>query len=85
MCSSCLFMKQQALRPVALFKRDSVAAVFCEYCEIFKSTFFTEEPEWLLQANVDRTFDCNKLRQITFIYKKKIELISYSQINSKSK
>ena len=53
--------------------------------KFLRAPIFTGHLWWLLLTNVYRTLDYHKLRQITFMYKKKIELISYSQLNSKSK
>ena len=30
------------IRPATLLKRNSNAVVYCEYCEIFKNTYFKE-------------------------------------------
>ena len=43
LCQSLLFNKVAGLRPTTLLKRDSGIGVFCEFCEIFKITFFTEQ------------------------------------------
>ena len=38
-----LFFKVAGLRPATLLKKETLAQVFsCEFCEISKSTFFTE-------------------------------------------
>ena len=42
-----LFKKVAGL-PATLLKRDSNTCVSCEYCEIFKNSFFTEHLRWLL-------------------------------------
>ena len=39
-----LFNKVARLRPATLLKRDSGTGVFCEFCEIFKNTFFHRIP-----------------------------------------
>ena len=33
-------IKLQVLRPVTLLKRDSNQVLSCEYCEIFKNSYF---------------------------------------------
>ena len=35
-------IKLQVIRPAALLKRDSNTNVSCEYCEIFRNTYFEE-------------------------------------------
>ena len=42
--TSRIFLKTSLI----LLKRDSSTGVFCEICEIFKNTFFTEHLRWLL-------------------------------------
>ena len=37
-----LLIKLQAVRPANLLKRDSNTVFSCEYCEIFKNTYFEE-------------------------------------------
>ena len=37
-----LLIKLQAVRPANLLKRDSNTVLSCEYCEIFKNTYFEE-------------------------------------------
>ena len=45
----CLFLiKFQAFRSATPLKKKPAQVFFCEICEIFKSTFFTEHPQWLL-------------------------------------
>ena len=69
-----------------LLKRESSTGEYPVNISTFLRTpFFIEHPWWLLLTNVYRTLDYDKFRPITFMYKNKIELISYSQINSKSK
>ena len=51
-------IKLQALRPVTLLKRDSDTGFFsCEYCEIFKNTYFEEH----LRTAVTENIPCSKL------------------------
>ena len=42
LCWSLFLIKLQAFRPVTLLKRDSTLVFSCEYCEIFKKTYFEE-------------------------------------------
>ena len=43
LCQSLFFTKVAGLRPVTLLKKETLVQVFsCEFCAIFKSTFFTE-------------------------------------------
>ena len=42
MCWSLFWIKLQALRPATLLKSDSTIGAFCEFCEIFKKTYFVE-------------------------------------------
>ena len=42
-CQSLFFDKIAGLRPATVLKRDSDAGVFCEFCEIFKNTFFVSD------------------------------------------
>ena len=42
-------LRQSLPRPAALLKKETLAQVFsCEFCGIFKNTFFTENLGWLL-------------------------------------
>ena len=69
-----------------LLKRDSSTDEHpVSISKFLRTPFFTEHLRWLLLTNVYRILDYNKFRQITFMYKNKIELTIYSQINSKSK
>ena len=52
-----LLIKLQGFRPATLLKETPTQVLFCEYCEVFKDTFFTEHlrettseniPGWLL-------------------------------------
>ena len=40
LCRSLFLIKLQPWRPATLLKRDSTQVFSCEYCEIFKNTFF---------------------------------------------
>ena len=42
LCWNLFKKKLQALGPTTLLKRDSNTGVFCEYCQIFKNTYFEE-------------------------------------------
>ena len=43
LCQSLFYNKVAALRPAILLKKENLVQVFyCEFCEIFKNTFFTE-------------------------------------------
>ena len=42
------FNKFGGARLQLYLKRDSGTGVFCEFCEIFKNTFLTEQLWWLL-------------------------------------
>ena len=42
LCQSRLFKKVTGLRPATLLKKRLAQAFSCEFCEIFKNTFFTE-------------------------------------------
>ena len=65
-----------------LLKRDSSTGEYPVNISTFLITpFFTERFRWLLLMCID----FNKFRQIKLTYKNKIELVSCSQINSKSK
>ena len=45
----CLFLiKLQAFRSATPLKKKPAQVFSCGICEIFKSTFFTEHPQWLL-------------------------------------
>ena len=44
MCWSLFLIKLQDWRPVFLFKETLTQVFFCEYCEIFKNSFFTGTP-----------------------------------------
>ena len=47
------------LQPQAcnFIKKETLAQVFsCEFCEIFKNTFFTEHLRWLLLSFLDLNF-----------------------------
>ena len=69
-----------------LLKRDSSTGKYpVEYFKIVKNIFFTEHLRWLLLTNVYQILDYNKFRQIAFMFKNKILLIFYSQINNESK
>ena len=44
LCQSLFFNKVAGLRPSTLLKKEALAQVFsCEFCKIFKNTFFTEK------------------------------------------
>ena len=44
LCQSLFFNKVAGLRPSTLLKKEALAQVFsCEFCQIFKNTFFTEK------------------------------------------
>ena len=44
-CQSLFFNKVAGLRPAALLKKETLAQVFsCEFCDIFKNTFFHRRP-----------------------------------------
>ena len=64
---SLFLIKLQGLRPAILLKRDSTQVFSCEYCEIFKNTYFEEHlrrgKRLLLWVNV-RDQD---LRPLTFL------------------
>ena len=51
LCCFLSFIKLQAFRPATLSKKDFNTALSCEYCEIFKSTSFTEYLWCLLLTN----------------------------------
>ena len=54
MCQSQFLNKIAGLRPETLLKKESLAQVFsCEFCEIFKKTFFYRTP--VVAASVFRT------------------------------
>ena len=40
MCQSLFLNKVAGLRPVTLLKKTLAQVFFCEFCEIFKNTFF---------------------------------------------
>ena len=42
LCRSRFLLKLQAFTPSTFSKRDSDKVLFCEYCEIFKNTYFEE-------------------------------------------
>ena len=43
LCQSVLFNRVADLRPATLLKRAQMAQMFlCEFCKIFKNTYFTE-------------------------------------------
>ena len=43
LCQSLFFNKVAGLRPVTFLKKETLAQVFsCEFCKIFKNTFFTK-------------------------------------------
>ena len=44
LCQSLFFNKVVGLRSETLLKRDSGIEVFCEFCEIFKNSFFYRTP-----------------------------------------
>ena len=44
LCWSLPLIKLQGWRPVTLSKGDSNTGFSCEYCEIFRNTFFTAHP-----------------------------------------
>ena len=57
-----LFNKAAVLKTCTLLRRDSNTGFFCEICETFKNTFFTEHLRWpLLKLNI--YFSC---RLITY-------------------
>ena len=41
---SLFLINLQSFRPATLLKRDSTQVFSCEYCEIFKNTYFEEHP-----------------------------------------
>ena len=44
-CQSLIFNKVTGLRPATLLKKEALAQVFsCDFCEIFKNTFFYQTP-----------------------------------------
>ena len=43
LCQSLIFNKVASLWPATLLKKETGTGVFCEFCEIFKNTFFTEQ------------------------------------------
>ena len=43
----------ESLRPSNLFKKNSRTGVFCEFCEIYKNTFFHRIP--LVAASYRKT------------------------------
>ena len=44
LCRSLFLIKLQCWRPATLLKRDSTQVFSCEYCKIFKNTFFYRTP-----------------------------------------
>ena len=42
LCWSFIFNKVAGLRPETIMKETPAQVLFCEFCEIFKNTFFTE-------------------------------------------
>ena len=49
LCQILFFNQVAGLRPATLLKKETLAQVFsCKFCEISKSTFFTERLWWLL-------------------------------------
>ena len=43
LCQSLFFNKVAGLRLATLLKKETLAQVFsCDFCEIYKNTFFTE-------------------------------------------
>ena len=48
LCWGLFLIKLQAFRPVTFLKRDSNTGVSCEYCKIFKNSFFMEHLRLLL-------------------------------------
>ena len=50
-------MKLQA-RPATLLKKETLAQVFsCEFCEIFKNTFFTEHLRTTASVSISELFE----------------------------
>ena len=44
LCQSLVFNKVAGLRPATLLKKKTLSQVFsCEFCEIYKNTFSTED------------------------------------------
>ena len=51
LCQSSFFHKIAGLRPANFIKKETLAQVFfCEFCEIFKNTFFIED--FLLKCSI---------------------------------
>ena len=48
LCRNLFFNKVADLRPAILLKQDAGAGVSCDFCEIFKNTFFVEHLRRLL-------------------------------------
>ena len=48
LCWSLLLNKWQTFKSAALLKETPTQLFSCEYCEIFKNTFFIEQLRWLL-------------------------------------
>ena len=66
--SESLFNKVAGLRPATLLKtcnfikKETQRKVFsCEFCEIFKNTFFIEHLRWLLLTGVTQKKSCCKV------------------------
>ena len=53
---SLVFNKIAGMRPVALLNKETSTQVFCcEFCKIFKNTFFIEPLRWLLLEKYTKT------------------------------
>ena len=54
---SLFFNKVAGLRPATLFKKETLAQVFCcEFCEISKDTFFYRTPPVAVSKAITPTF-----------------------------
>ena len=58
-----LFNEVKGLRPATLLKRDSNTGVSCQYCEIFKNTYFEE----LLRMTASGKNAVNKILSNSFL------------------
>ena len=47
-----LLIKLQGFRPATLLKETQTQVLFCEYCEVFKDTFFTEHLRETTSENI---------------------------------
>ena len=53
---SLFLIKLQAFRSVTLLKRDSNTGVSCEYCEIFRQTYFEDNLPTAACVVINKTF-----------------------------